>query len=61
MENSGATFGETQFMDLTDEEFKQKYLTLKVEKKNAAKMNSYHKVSEEIDWTTKGAVTSVKD
>ncbi|EAR93214.1 papain family cysteine protease (macronuclear) [Tetrahymena thermophila SB210] len=57
-------FGITKFMDLTQEEFKQTYLTLKTKKYIEEIPETVFNDSNgdiEIDWTMKGAVTPVKD
>ncbi|EAR93211.3 papain family cysteine protease (macronuclear) [Tetrahymena thermophila SB210] len=62
VESNTKNYGITQFMDITREEFKQTYLTLKM--KNGLKASPFAKFNDagvEIDWTTKGAVTPVKD
>lgn len=55
-ENTGAVFGETKFMDLTEDEFKQHYLTLHVSDRNNQMHMTRASFNTEIDWTTKGAV-----
>ncbi|CAD8134739.1 unnamed protein product [Paramecium pentaurelia] len=56
-------FGETQFTDLTDEEFAANYLTLKVNSDDLevpkAEFNNVNATP--IDWRTRGAVQYVKD
>lgn len=48
-------------MDLTRDEFKSMYLTLKVKKTVQLSASALNDEGVEIDWTTKGAVTPVKD
>jgi len=66
-DNEDGTQGVTQFMDLTQEEFKATYLTLKQpsgERSEAYLGRHYYSgadLPDEIDWTTKGAVSAVKD
>ncbi|EAS07096.1 papain family cysteine protease (macronuclear) [Tetrahymena thermophila SB210] len=59
-----STFGITQFMDLTSAEFSEQYLTLKVNK-NQDNSKIYKPKDDveikEIDFTTLGKVTPVKD
>ncbi|KAL4434888.1 hypothetical protein ABPG74_021227 [Tetrahymena malaccensis] len=59
-----STFGITQFMDLTTAEFSEQYLTLKVNK-DLKKGQIYQANDDveikEIDYTTLGKVTPVKD
>ncbi|CAK71304.1 unnamed protein product (macronuclear) [Paramecium tetraurelia] len=56
-------FGETQFTDLTDEEFAAIYLTLKVvpEEFETQKSQFENVTATPIDWRSRGAVTPVKD
>ncbi|CAD8074281.1 unnamed protein product [Paramecium primaurelia] len=56
-------FGETQFTDLTDEEFNSIYLTLKLEPSNQGVQRfEFNNVnSTPIDWRSRGAVTPVKN
>lgn len=60
-ENSGATFGETEFMDLTPEEFQQYYLGLSVGERENEIGTIMVSNANDIDWTTKGAVQAVKN
>ncbi|EGR30544.1 papain family cysteine protease, putative [Ichthyophthirius multifiliis] len=55
------TKGITQFMDLTTEEFKQTYLTLKL--KSTEQPITIHSKDEPtyVDWVSKGKVTKVKN
>jgi len=60
--NKTYNMGFTKFMDLTAEEFKQKYLSTKVPvKENHTKILSTVNLPTSVDWRTKGAVTAVKD
>ncbi|KAL4439334.1 hypothetical protein ABPG74_016997 [Tetrahymena malaccensis] len=62
VQSNPTNYGITQFMDLTREEFKQTYLNLKVKKGlKASPFTKFNDAGVEIDWTTKGAVTPVKD
>ncbi|CAD8126696.1 unnamed protein product [Paramecium sonneborni] len=58
-------FGETIFFDQTNEEFAQNYLTLKITEENVKIQRVLPpkniKISDNIDWTSKGAVSKVKD
>jgi C1A family cysteine protease len=59
------TMGVTQFADLTAAEFERQYLTLlprdeALEPRNEADLSDVE-LLEDIDWTTQGAVTAVKD
>ncbi|CAD8134521.1 unnamed protein product [Paramecium octaurelia] len=56
-------FGETQFTDLTDEEFAATYLTLKVipEEFETEKSQFENVTATPIDWRSRGAVQKVKD
>ncbi|CAK72395.1 unnamed protein product (macronuclear) [Paramecium tetraurelia] len=56
-------FGETQFTDLTDEEFAATYLTLKVNPDDleVPKAQFENVNATPIDWRTRGAVNKVKD
>lgn len=51
------------FFDLTDEEFKETYLTLRVNKDDKAdsvfKVENY--TAKPVDWRKNGAVTPIKD
>eukprot|EP01107_Rhizomastix_libera_P013751 TRINITY_DN38_c0_g3_i1.p1 TRINITY_DN38_c0_g3~~TRINITY_DN38_c0_g3_i1.p1 ORF type:complete len:344 (-),score=55.39 TRINITY_DN38_c0_g3_i1:99-1085(-) len=68
-ENDGATYGATQFADLTAEEFRQQYLSnekaLSAVKKEAlgygAPRRSVSVAPDSWDWRDHGAVTPVKD
>jgi C1A family cysteine protease len=65
-EAEGFTIGANQFADLTQEEFAAQYLTLKVDDKPAGVNMGTHEYSgadlpDEIDWSTKSAVSPVKD
>lgn len=62
-QNASFTFGLNQFSDLTEEEFKAKYLGFRkvkatTEKKFKANLKD---TPSEIDWTAKGAVTPIKN
>ncbi|KAL4439332.1 hypothetical protein ABPG74_016995 [Tetrahymena malaccensis] len=62
IENNCENYGITQFMDLTQEEFKETYLTLKVKEGfEASVVTEFNDSNVEIDWTLKGAVTPVKN
>ncbi|CAD8179056.1 unnamed protein product [Paramecium octaurelia] len=56
-------FGETQFTDLTDEEFSSIYLTLKLEPsdQNVQRLEFKNVNLTPIDWRSRGAVTPVKN
>jgi len=68
-ENQTFNYGVTQFMDISPEEFKAKYLTLRVgdlqklrEKSGELKINPrMQEAPESHDWRTLGAVSSVKN
>ena len=52
------------FFDLTDEEFKETYLTLRVnkdEKHDAIFKADKNYTAKQVDWRIKGAVTPIKD
>lgn len=66
--NSDGTQGLSPFMDLTQDEFKAQYLTLQsahgVDRSDAYLGRHFYSGAElpsEIDWSTKGAVTAVKN
>ncbi|CAD8180793.1 unnamed protein product [Paramecium pentaurelia] len=59
-------YGETQFADITDEEFREQYLTLKYSPQDYANepRESFSHITadpKEIDWRQSGAVTPVKN
>lgn len=57
-----AVFGITKFSDLSPEEFKKFYLGYVPSKTNKVRtVANVSDVANDIDWTTKGAVTAVKD
>ena len=54
--------GYNQFMDLTSQEFKTRYLSTYVPKINATKIiHNTGRLAYDVDWRAKGAVTPVKD
>jgi len=64
-EASGGVLGVTQFMDITQEEFKQQYLGFTMPETDVPSLG-VHTASDaaaptSIDWSTKGAVTPVKN
>ncbi|CAD8195265.1 unnamed protein product [Paramecium octaurelia] len=59
-------YGETQFADITDEEFREQYLTLKYSPEEYANVprESFSHITadpKEVDWRNHGAVTPVKN
>jgi len=66
--NSDGTQGLSPFMDLTQDEFRAQYLTLKtadgVDRTDAYLGRHYYSGAElpsEVDWSTQGAVTAIKN
>jgi len=59
----GFTVGMNQFGDMTRQEFKETMLTYKAENKktNNVKVLDESNLADSVDWTTKGAVTPVKN
>merc|ERR1719440_962018 len=59
----GFTVGINQFADMTRQEFKKTMLTYQAERKqaNPIKVFDTTNVADSVDWTTKGAVTPVKN
>jgi len=62
-EEHGYTVGMNQFGDMSRAEFKKVMLTYKAEQKkpNPVKIFSEENLASSVDWTTKGAVTPVKN
>jgi hypothetical protein len=54
------TLGETVFMDTTQEEFISTYLR-PIDSSNSAVDEEMPEINGSVDWTTKGAVTPVKN
>jgi len=59
--NGEAVFGVTQFSDMSPKEFKQVYLTYKPSNATKEYVTFDGPVANDIDWVSKGAVTSVKN
>merc|ERR1711907_683604 len=66
-EEGGATFGLTKFSDLTESEFRARYLGYKRQPRDSSfefdilALPANLSVPQSVDWRTKGAVTPVKD
>jgi len=63
-ENTGVIYGETQFMDMTHEEFVETQLGYKPYLRNTPlnyKVLNANEIPNDVDWRSKGAVTDVKD
>jgi hypothetical protein len=59
--NGEAVFGVTKFSDLSPKEFKSIYLTYRPSNATKEYVTFDGPVANDIDWVSKGAVTSVKD